>query len=57
MLTPAPPARPARAYVGRFAKIGFANGGANARITDDCESARICEIGLGSGVEPGAEAE
>ena len=28
-------------YVGRFAKIGFANGGANARITDDCELVRI----------------
>ena len=40
-------------WVGRFAKIGFANGGANARIvlqyyTDDCELVRICELRLGS---------
>ena len=28
-------------YVGKFAKIGFANGFANARITDDCELVRI----------------
>ena len=36
-------------WVGRFPKTGFANGGANAQITDDCELVRICELGLGSG--------
>ena len=36
-------------WVGRFAKIGFANGGAKARITDDCKLVRIHELGLGSG--------
>ena len=35
--------------VGRFAKIGFANGGANARITDHRELVRFCELGSGSG--------
>ena len=30
--------------VGRFAKIGFANGGANARSADDCESVLIREV-------------
>jgi len=36
-------------WVGRLANIGFANGGANARITDDCELVRICGLELGSG--------
>ena len=31
-----------------FPNIGFANGGANARNTEDCELVRICELGLGS---------
>ena len=36
-------------WVGRFAKIWFANGGANAQIAVACELVRICELGLGSG--------
>ena len=33
--------KPDKAYVGKFAKIGFANGCANARITDHYELVRI----------------